>query len=126
MPTLLKRLGELGYVEGRNLIVEYRSADGVLERFPALARELIDAKCDVIFAIGAPQAAQALVAAKSPVPVVIIANDYDPVKAGIVLNLRQPGGNVTGVYLSQIELSAKRLELMRAILPAATRYLVLR
>ena len=65
MPRLLKRLGE-GYVEGRNLTVEYRSADGVLERFPALARELIDATCDVIFAIGAPQAAQALVAAKSP------------------------------------------------------------
>jgi len=125
MPMLLKRLGELGYVEGRNLTVEYRSADGVLERFPALARELIDAKCDVIFAIGAPQAAQALVAAKSPIPVVIIANDYDPVKAGIVLNLRQPGGNLTGVFLSQIELSAKRLELMRAVLPAATRYLVL-
>jgi putative ABC transport system substrate-binding protein len=125
MPPLLKRLGELGYVEGRNLTVEYRSADGVLERFPALARELIDAKCDVIFAIGAPQAAQALVAAKSTVPVVIIANDYDPVKSGIVSNLRRPGGNLTGVFLSQIELSAKRLELMRAALPATTRYLVL-
>jgi len=125
MPKLLKRLGELGYVEGRNLAVEYRSADGVPERFPPLARDLIEAKCDVIFAIGAPQAAQALVAARSPVPVVIIANDYDPVKAGIVLNLRHPGGNLTGVFLSQIELSAKRLELMRAILPAAARYLVL-
>ena len=125
LPPLLKRLGELGYVEGRNLVLDYRSTDGVVERFPPLARELIDAKCDLIFAIGAVQGARALVEAKSLIPVVIIANDYDPVKSGIVPNLRRPGGNFTGVYLSQLELSAKRLELMRAILPAATRYLVL-
>ncbi len=97
LPPLLKRLGELGYVEGRNLVLDYRSADGVLERFPPLARDLIEARCDLIFAIGAPQGAQALVEAKSPIPVVIIANDYDPVKSGIVSNLRRPGGNLTGV-----------------------------
>ena len=79
----------------------------------------------MIFAIGAEQAARALVDAKSPIPVVIIANDYDPVKAGIVASLRRPGGNVTGVVVTQIELSAKRLEIMREILPAATHYLVL-
>jgi putative ABC transport system substrate-binding protein len=125
MPPILKRLGELGYVEGGNLAIDYRSTDGVLERFPPLARELIEAKCDVIFAIGAPQGAQALVEAKSPIPVVIIANDYDPVQSGIVTNLRRPGGNVTGVFLSQLELAAKRLEFMHAIVPAAVRYLVL-
>ena len=125
LPGILKRLGELGYVEGRNLVVEYRSTDGVVERFPPLARELIEAKCDLIFAIGAEQGARALIQAKSPIPVVIFANEYDPVRAGIVSNLRFPGGNLTGVFLSQIELGAKRVELMRAILPAATRYLVL-
>lgn len=125
LAPILKRLGELGYAEGRNLVVEYRSADGALERFPPLARELIEAKCDVIFAIGAEQAARALVDARSPIPVVIIASDYDPVKSGIVASLRRPGGNVTGVVVTQIELSAKRLEIMREILPAATRYLML-
>ena len=125
LAPILKRLGELGYAEGRNLVVEYRSADGALERFPPLARELIEAKCDVIFAIGAEQAARALVDAKSPIPVVIIASDYDPVKSGIVASLRRPGGNFTGVVVTQLELSAKRLEIMREILPAATRYLVL-
>lgn len=125
LPPLLKRLAELGYVEGRNLLLDYRSAEGDAERFPGLARELIAAKCDLIFAIGAAQAASALVEAKSPVPVVIIANDYDPVKAGIVSNLRRPGANVTGVYLSQLELSAKRIEFMHAAVPRAVRYLVL-
>ena len=125
LPPIVKRLGELGYVESKNLFVDYRSADGVPERFAPLARALIEAKCDVIFAIGAEQAARALVDAKSPIPVVIIANDYDPVQAGIVASLRRPGGNVTGVVVSQIELSAKRLEIMREILPAATRYLML-
>ncbi|HEY1473491.1 MAG TPA: ABC transporter substrate binding protein, partial [Pseudolabrys sp.] len=76
LPGILKRLGELGYVEGRNLVVEYRSADGMPERFLALARELIDAKCDLIFAIGAEQGARALIDAKSPIPVVILANEY--------------------------------------------------
>ena len=59
LPPILKRLGELGYVEGRNLVLDYRSAEGVSERFAPLARELIEAKCDVIFAIGAEQAARA-------------------------------------------------------------------
>lgn len=125
LPPIVKRFGELGYVEGKNLVLDYRSADGVLERFAPLARALIKAKCDVIFAIGAEQASRALVDAKSPIPVVIIAIDYDPVKSGIVASLRRPGSNVTGVLVSQIELSAKRLEIMREILPAATRYLML-
>ena len=125
LPGILKRLGELGYVEGRNLVVEYRSADGVPERFPTLAHELIDAKCDLVLAIGAEQGARALIDAKSPIPVVILANEYDPVRAGIVSNLRTPGGNLTGVFMSEIELGTKRMELMHEILPAAARYLVL-
>ncbi|MFN0164759.1 MAG: ABC transporter substrate-binding protein [Burkholderiales bacterium] len=124
-PPIIKRLGELGYVEGKNLVLEYRSADGVSERFATLARELIDAKCDLIFAIGAEQAARALIDAKSPVPTVIIANDYDPVKSGIVASLRRPGGNVTGIGVTQLELAAKRMEIMHEMLPAARRYLAL-
>jgi putative ABC transport system substrate-binding protein len=125
LPGILKRLAEHGYVEGRNLLVEYRSADGLPERFPALARELIAAKCDLIFAIGAEQGARALTDAKSPIPVVIFANEYDPLRAGIASSLRLPGGNITGVFTSQIELGMKRMELMHEILPTAVRYLVL-
>ena len=124
-PPIVKRLGELGYVEGKNLILDYRSADGVPERFAPLARELVEAKCDVVFAIGAELSARALLDTKAPVPIVIIANDYDPVKAGIVASLRRPGGNVTGVVITQIELAAKRMEIMRELLPTASRYLVL-
>lgn len=95
------------------------------ERFPPLARELIETKCDLIFVIGTELAARALIDAKSPVPVIVIANDYDPIQAGIASSLRRPGGNLTGVVLSQIEVAAKRLEIMREILPKAARYLVL-
>lgn len=125
LPPALKRLAELGYVEGRNLVVDNRSADGVAERFPPLARELIETRWDLIFAIGTELAARALIDAKSPIPVVFIANDYDPIKAGIASSLRRPGGNITGVVLSQIEVAAKRMEIMREILPKAARYLVL-
>ena len=124
-PGLIRRLGEAGYVEGKNLIMDYRSADGVVERFPVLAGELILAKCDLIFALGPVHSARALLEAKSGVPVVILAVDYDPVRAGIVSNLRRPGGNVTGMFIPQPVLAAKRLELLREIVPKATRFLVL-
>jgi putative tryptophan/tyrosine transport system substrate-binding protein len=93
---VLARLGELGYVEGKNLRLEYRSADGAIDRFPGLARELIAAKCDLIFAAGSMYPAQALRDATASIPIVIVAIDYDPVKAGIVANLRRPGRNITG------------------------------
>ncbi len=125
LPRALKRLAELGYVEGRNLELIYRSADGLPERFPALARELIEAKCDLIFAVGAEAAARALVDAKTRIPVVLIAIDYDPVRAGVVSSLRRPGGLVTGVVGETLALYAKRLEFMREILPKVSRYLVL-
>jgi putative ABC transport system substrate-binding protein len=124
-PAVLKRLGELGFVEGKNLIVENRSADGVVERFPSLARELIQLKCDLILAVGTEYAARALRDAKTTIPVVILANDYDPVAAEIVSNLRRPGGNVTGVYVPEAGMAVKRLELMREIVPKAKRFLVL-
>jgi len=125
LPAVLKRLGELGYVEGKTMVVEYRSAQGVAERYLPLARELIQAKCDLIFALGSEQAARAVLEARAGIPIVILAVDYDPVNAGIVSNLARPGGNVTGMFLSQPTLAAKRLQLMREIVPKAKRFLVL-
>jgi putative ABC transport system substrate-binding protein len=125
LPAVLKRLGELGYVEGKNLIVDFRSADGVAERFPSLARDLIRAKNDLIIALGSEHSARALLAAKADVPVVILATEYDPVKAGFVSSLRRPGGNVTGMVLLQPEIATKRLQVVREIVPKAKRILAL-
>ena len=121
---VLGRLRELGYVEGKNLLLEYRSAEGVVDRFPQLARELIDAKCDLIFASGSVYPARALRDATTTIPIVIVAIEYDPVKAGIITSLRRPGRNITGVALSTPELSAKRVEILYEALPEAARFLV--
>lgn len=125
VPPALKRLKELGYVEGKNLVIDYRSSEGVPERYPALARELIRAKSDLILAIGSERSVRALLEAKAVAPVVIVATTYDPVKAGIISSLRRPGGNITGMFFPIFELAAKHMELMREIVPKAKRYLVL-
>src|SRR5712692_3033996 len=125
LPAVLKRLGELGYVEGTTMVVEYRSAQGVAGRLPALARELIQAKCDLIFALGSEQVVRAMLEANAGIPIVILAVDYDPVKVGIVSNLARPGGNVPGMFISQPMLAAKRLQLMPEMVPKAKRFLVL-
>jgi putative tryptophan/tyrosine transport system substrate-binding protein len=120
---LLRRLAELGYRDGDSMALHYRSAGGVAERFPALARELTDLKCDLIFAVGSLGPALAL--RKVPTPVVFLAVDYDPVAKAIVTSLRRPGGTVTGVYVQQEALIVKRFELMREVVPNARRFLVL-
>lgn len=125
LPSALKRLEELGYVEGKNLVIDYRSTGGVAGRFPELARELIRAKSDLIFAIGSEHSVRALLEAKSVAPVVIVAVTYDPVKAGFISSLRRPGGNITGMFFPIFELAAKHMELMREMVPKAKRYLVL-
>lgn len=124
-PPIVQRLGELGYREGKTLQVEHRSADGLAERFAQLARELIDAKCDVIFAVGPEQPVRALQTAGTGVPIVFVAVDYDPIEKGIVTSLSRPDRNTTGVYVPQGQLAAKRLEIMREVLPRARRFLVL-
>ena len=123
-PIVIARLGELGYRDGKSATLIYRSAEGDPDRFPQLARELVEAKCDVIFAIGPEHAARALKAATTSTPVVFFANDYDPLRANVVGNLARPGANVTGVYVPEPELVAKRLQLIREALPAARRILV--
>ena len=121
---VLGRLSEFGYVDGKNLRVEYRSADGAVERFPKLARELVDAKCDLIFASGSVYPARALRDATTTIPIIIVAIEYDPVKAGLVESLGRPGRNITGVTLSAPEVFAKRLELLHELLPHATRFFI--
>jgi len=124
-PPLVRRLSELGYREGSGMQVESRSADGVADRFPKLARELVELKCNVLFGVGPEQAARALQGAGSDIPIVLVAVDYDPVERGLVASFRRPDRNTTGVYVPQAQLAVKRLELMREVLPSARRFLVL-
>ncbi len=108
-------LRDLGYVEGRNLLLEERWADGKYERFPALIAELIALKVDVIVTAGTP-AVIAVKKAATSVPVVMVAVG-DPVGTGIVASLNRPGGNITGLSSIAPELEGKRLELLREVSP---------
>ena len=113
-------LSELGYVEGRNLVIEARWAGGEVERLPVLARELVQAKVDVIIAVGA-SAVRAATEATALIPIVLYGN-FDPVAAGVVASLAQPGGNVTGVLIAPDgTLAGKKLELLKSAVPRATR-----
>ena len=125
LPAMRKRLGELGFVDGKNLAIDLRSTDGVFERFGPLARDLVQGKHDLLIAYGAKAAAQALMQSTQVVPIVIVAMDYDPIQAGVVTNLRRPGKNVTGIFIPKLELTAKRLELLREFLPRLARIFVL-
>jgi len=112
-------LRELGYVEGRNLVIEYRSADGHDERFSALAAELVRLKPDLILTRGTP-AALAAKNATVTIPVVILGVG-DPVGQGVVASLAHPGGNITGLSAVVTELYAKRVQLLRDLMPRAAR-----
>jgi len=116
-------LRDLGYVEGRNLVIEIRDAEGKSERFPALAAELVALKVDVILAGSTPHALAAKQATRT-LPIVFAAAD-DPVGSGLVTSLARPGGNVTGLSLLAPELVGKRLELLTQAVPGVTRVAVL-
>ncbi len=112
-------LRELGYEENRNIIIEFRWADGKYERFPALVAELLSAKVDVIVTAGTP-ATLAVTKATSTVPLVMVAVG-DPVGTGIVPSLARPGGNITGLSSIAPDLEGKRLNLLREVVPELSR-----
>jgi putative ABC transport system substrate-binding protein len=114
---------ELGYIEGKNLVIESRFADGVYERLPDLAAELLELKMDVIVADASPSI-RAVQKATNTVPIVMAATG-DPVGSGFVKSLAQPGGNITGLALMSSDVSAKLLDLLREVVPHLSRVGVL-
>src|SRR6266496_1636550 len=121
--ALLQGVRDLGYVEGRNVVMEYRFAEGKLERYPALAAELVALKVDAIVAPITPAALAAKQATRT-LPIVFIAVG-DPVTSGLVTSLARPGGNVTGLSILLPELVGKCLELLTQAVPGVSRVAVL-
>ena len=117
-------LKDTGYVEGENVALEYRWADGQNDRLPALAAELVGGQVAVIFVSGGSAVALATKRATTTIPIVFIVNE-DPVKLGLVTSLARPSGNLTGINIFNGELTAKRLGLLRELVPAAIRVAVL-
>ena len=113
-------LRALGYVEGRNLVIEYRSADGRDDRYPGLAAELVGLKVDLILTRGTPAALAAKNATAGATPVVITGVG-DPVGQDIIISLAHPGGNITGLSATVTEIYPKRVEILRELVPKATR-----
>jgi putative tryptophan/tyrosine transport system substrate-binding protein len=115
-------LRELEYVEGKNIVIEYRSAEGKFDRLPHLAAELVRLKIDVIVT-GGPTATRHAKEATNTIPIVM-AQDSDPVGNGFIASLANPGGNITGLATLSSELSGKQLELLKEIIPKLSRVAV--
>jgi putative ABC transport system substrate-binding protein len=117
------RLRELGYIDGQNMVIEFRSSEGHEERFPALAAELVDLKVDVIVAPGTA-AARAARDATATIPIVTVLVS-DPVGLGLVASLARPGGNITGMSSAAKDIAGKQLQLLKELLPGLSRVAVL-
>ena len=118
-------LRELGYIEGQNIAIEYRYAEGKVDRLPELAAELVRLKVDIIVVAGGDVLIRAAKSATKTIPIVMTGAGADPVEAGFVESLARPGGNVTGVTLLSRELGGKRLELLKEAVPKLARVAVL-
>ena len=116
-------LRELGYVEGKNIIIDWRSAEGKADRLPGLAAELVGLKVDIIVS-GGPSTTRAAKQATSTIPIVM-AQDPDPVGSGFIASLARPSSNITGLATLTPELSGKRLELLKEIIPKLSRVAIL-
>ena len=118
-------LRELGYIEGQNIAIEYRYAEGKRDRLPELAAELVRLKVDIIVAAGGTVSVRAAKNATKTIPIVMTGAGTDPVEAGLVESLARPGGNVTGITNLSRELGGKRLELLKEAVPKLARVAVL-
>ena len=118
-------LRERGYIEGQNIAIEYRYAEGKRDRVPELAAELARLKVDIIVVAGGPGPIRAAKNATKTIPIVMVGGGADPVEAGLVESLARPGGNVTGITNLARELGGKRLELLKEAVPKVARVAVL-
>src|SRR6195256_221830 len=117
-------LKEAGFIEGENVAIEYRWAENQLDRLPALATDLVRRRVAVVVALGSPNLAMVAKAATTTIPLVFLVGE-DPVRVGLVASLARPGGNITGINLFNNEINAKRLTLLRELIPTAVRAAVL-
>ena len=122
--AFVQRLSELGYVEGKNVAIDFRNAEGKPERFPELMTDLARAGVNVILPVGPEASLRAAQEAAPAIPIVVVAIDYDPIALGYVGGLARPGGNTTGLFLRQVELTAKRLAFLAEMVPKARRVVV--
>ena len=123
--AIRQHLRELGYIEGQNIAIEYRYAEGKRDRLPELAAELVRLKVDVVVVSGGDPQVRAAMDATKTIPIVMLGQGSDPVAAGLIDSLARPGGNVTGITNLTPELGGKRLELLKDAVPKLVRVAVL-